>query len=226
MFKVVTFLLAFFVEIDIQAESLSKETVEKAVYNEVLQKINNVDFRIQVDTWQQNWDSKNDANLAISNISLLSDNKRFKATLTHGAVTKTVAGAVVRLIQLPVLEEAASGDTLISANHIRMQAFDENMAKGDVAISNKELSGFKVRKGRLIKANTPIRKSDIERPLAIKKGDTIRVAYIDPTFEVSTVALAKSDASIGDTVTLEVGTKKNIVQAIVVHEGRAEIRES
>lgn len=221
--KTFIFLLFYFIEFDVKSETFSKENVESCLKNEVLQKINNMDFHIRLNSWNNNWEQDTNNSITVKEISYMQNDKRFKATIEYGKNKKILVGEIVKKIKLPILTQAISGQAEIDSSLISLQEFDEDKITGDVVTLDKDLLGMQIKQGRLIKAQTPIRKSDLEKPLVIKKGDEVRLFYVDPSFEVSTIAHAKSNGSIGDKITCEVSGKK-FVQATIVHEGRVEIR--
>jgi flagella basal body P-ring formation protein FlgA len=126
---------------------------------------------------------------------------------------------------LPTVETPISEKNVIEENMITFQQFDESQMKFNVAISKEEIVGLKVKTGRLIKTNAPIRKDDLEKSVVIKKGDEVRLFYITSGCEISTKAYATKDGCAGDKIPFHVESKK-VVLGKVVHEGRAEIRES
>ncbi len=227
--KILGVVLGMFCEIEVdcevRAEGLSRESVEQAIQNEIIQKMPIDNFRLQINTWSSAWDNTTDLPIKVTALSFQDNNKRFRAAIQHGTVQKTIVGSIVRKIKLPVLAQALGGENPVDTTTLQFEEFDEDKLSADVIVMPQDLAGMKVKAGRVIKAFTPMRKGDFEKPIVVRKGDRVRVIVIDPMIEVSTVAFAKANGSVGDHISFEVSGKK-VIQAVVVSEGRAEIRQA
>ena len=231
--RFIFFIFSFFVEVEIQAEPFTKITVEKSLKAEIMQITSFADFDVVVDTWQTNWANQtNDKPFNIIELNLTPDQKRFNAAVSlgdaaTGQVVRKISGKIQKFIMLPVLSGTVSKQTPITESNLTYVRFlDEKVNQGTV-LRKEDIVGKTLKAGCSLHVDKPLQMSDLEVPVVIRKGEQIRISYIDPNFEVSIVGIAKSNGSIGERITFEVGSdKKKIVQATVMHSGRAEIREN
>lgn len=223
------FLICFFIDIHIHpdstpmAEPFSKESLTENLKTEILQILQHDQFKVTVESWQSSWERQEDYPIKILDLTWVDKNKRFRATVEYGNQKRIIMGSVIKRIKLPVVEHAIASQDSIDPTLITFQEFDESSVPNDVILDINSIKGLKVRSGRILKPNTPIRQSDLEKPILIKRGDQVQVHFVDPTLDVSTIAYAKNDGTAGDTISFEVESKK-IIQATVIAEGRAEIK--
>ncbi len=140
-----------------------------------------------------------------------------------GNISTKVKGKIQKFTTLPVLATTVSDKDIIHESHLSYVRFPDTQINMGIALKKEDIIGKSPQKGRALKAEEPLRISDFERPIVIHKGDKVNLIYVDPSFEVTTVAIARNNASVGDKIMFEVGSKKT-VQAMVTREGQAEIR--
>ena len=210
-------------DIEIYSEPLSLDTVRVLIQNELLQKVKDLSlFRLNIKTWQKDWDSNEDRTLKILDLKMFEDNKTFEVVIQYGKDNKKVIGEVVKQQQIPVLANSLPQNREIKVSDIVFREIDEDKIKGDIILTKQELVGMKIKKNYVVKNNVPIKHYEVEKPLAIHKGQQVRIYFVDPSFEISTIGWAKSDGAVGDNIAFEVAHKKNI-QATVLNSSRANI---
>jgi len=231
LFRYIFFFISFFIEISVEAEPFTKLSVEKSLVAEVLQKVSFTDFEAIVDTWQENWAKVNgDKPINIIELNVTTDQKRFNAVVSwgdpaDGGISKKIAGKIQKFIMLPVLATPISQQAPIGEENLSYVRFSEDQINQGTALRKEDIFGKTLRAGRSLQLNKPLQFSDLEVPIIIKKGEEVRVHYFDPCFEVSILAIAKSNGGAGQKISFEVGTeKKKTIQATVLNSGQAEIR--
>ena len=233
LLRCIIFVLSFFIEVELNAEAFTKISVEKALVAEIMQKVSFADFEAIVDTWQTGWAiSKGDKSLNIIELSVTPDQKRFNAVVawgdpTKGGIIKKISGKIQKFLMLPILSSPIGQKTAINESHILYVRFADNQVNPGMALRKEDIVGKFLKAGRSLQFDKPLQMTDLEVPILIRKGDEVRVKYVDRFFEISIAAIAKNNGCAGEKISFEVGTeKKKTIQATVLAAGRAEIRES
>jgi flagella basal body P-ring formation protein FlgA len=225
------FFVCFFIEFEVEAEPFTKISVEKSLVAEIMQKVSFNDFEAVIDTWQIDWAKTSDANMSIVELTVSPDQKRFNATVSwgdteKGGFIKKISGKIQKFVTLPVIAVPISQNSSINESDIKYSRFSEEQINQGTILKKEDLIGKSLRSGRVLQTDKPIQVSDVEFPVLIKKGEEVRVNYMDTYFEISIVAIAKNNGRIGEKIAFEVGSdKKKTIQAMVISPGRAEIRE-
>jgi flagella basal body P-ring formation protein FlgA len=233
LLRYVFFVLSFLIEIEVNAEAFTKISVEKSLFAEIMQKVSFTDFEVAVDTWQTGWtNSTDDKSLNVIELTVLPDQKRFNAVVAwgdpaKGGVIKKVSGNIKKFMMLPVLSAPVGQKTAITESNISYVRFSDDQVNAGMALRKEDIVGKFLKAGRSLQFDKPLQLTDLEVPVLIKKGEAVRIKYVDRFFEISIAAIAKSNGCAGEKISFEVGTeKKKIIQATVLASGQAEIRES
>lgn len=233
LLRYVFFAISFFIEIEVNAEAFTKITVEKSLVAEIMQKVPFTDFEATVDTWQTGWaNSTDDKPLNVLELTVLPDQKRFNAVVAwgdpaKGGVIKKISGNVKRFMMLPVLSAPVGQKTAITESNISYVRFSDDQVNAGMALRKEDIVGKFLKAGRSLQFDKPLQMTDLEVPVLIKKGESVRIKYVDRFFEISIAAVAKSNGCAGEKISFEVGSeKKKTIQATVLASGQAEIRES
>lgn len=233
LLRYIFFTLSFFIEVEVKAEVFTKISVEKSLVAEIMQKVAFTDFEVAVDTWQTGWaNSTDDKSLNIIELSVTPDQKRFNAVIAwgdpaKGGVIKKISGNIKKFMMLPILSAPVGQKTVITESNISYVRFSDDQINPGMALRKEDIVGKFLKAGRSLQFDKPLQMSDLEVPVLIKKGEEVRIKYVDRFFEISIVATAKSNGCAGERISFEVGTeKKKTIQATVLGSGQAEIRES
>lgn len=233
LLRYIFFILSFFVEVDIRAEPFTKISVEKSLVAEIMQKVSFADFEVAVDTWQTGWaNSTDDKSLNIIELSVMPDQKRFNAVIAwgdpaKGGVIKKVSGKIQKFMMIPILSAPVGQKTAITESNISYVRFADDQINPGMALRKEDIVGKFLKAGRSLQFDKPLQMTDLEVPVLVRKGEEVRVKYVDRFFEISIAAIAKSNGCAGEKISFEVGTeKKKTIQATVLASGQAEIRES
>jgi flagella basal body P-ring formation protein FlgA len=211
------------VEIDVEAEPFTKIQLEKSIGAEIRQKVNFNDFESTINTWETSWAKTDDKPLIVTELTITPDQKGFDATVMWGDAPTKIKGKIQKFTTLPVLAATVSDKDIIQESHLSYVRFPDTQVNMGIALKKEDIIGKSLRKGRALKIEEPLRLTDFERPIVVHKGDRVNLSYVDPSFEVTTIATARNNGSVGDKIIFEVGSKKT-VQATVTREGQAEIR--
>jgi flagella basal body P-ring formation protein FlgA len=232
LLRYIFFVLSFFVEIEVKAEPFTKMSVEKSLVAEIMQKVSFTDFEVAVDTWQTGWaNSTDDKSLNIIELSVMPDQKRFNAVIAwgdtaKGGVIKKVSGKIQKFMMIPILSAPVGQKTAITESNISYVRFSDDQINPGMALRKEDIVGKFLKAGRSLQFDKPLQMTDLEVPVLIRKGEEVRVKYVDRFFEISIAATAKSNGCAGERISFEVGTeKKKTIQATVLASGQAEIRE-
>lgn len=227
------FVLSFFVEIEIHAEPFTKVSIEKALVAEIMQKVPFADFEASIDTWQTSWaNSADDKSLNVIELTVMSDQKRFNAVIAwgdpmKGGQIKKVSGKIKKFMMIPVLAEPIGQHAVINESNIRFSRFSDEQVNANMAFRKEDIVGKILKPGRSLLVDKPLQLTDLEMPILIKKGEEVRIKYVDRFFEISIAAVAKNNGYAGEKISFEVGAeKKKTIQATVLASGQAEIRET
>lgn len=147
---------------------------------------------------------------------------RFRATLS--GVNKPITGRVRIMISLPVLNKPVSAQHTIQSDDITSIRIDSSTLKDDHAVRATDLVGKQPRH-KTLSVMQPISMRDVMAPRIVKHDQVMRVVYQDGTLKMSTLAKARKDASVGDSIAFSLlnGRKKHI-EATVVDADTAYIR--
>lgn len=110
----------------------------------------------------------------------------------------------------------------------RISAPDIGLEKVDITYSFdgtptlEDLIGKKLR--RAVRASDPIWSSYIEREVALRRGDSVRVVSSEGIWEVSMNAVADKDAFIGDTIMLKNPRTNKTLTGVVAAQGEVELK--
>lgn len=236
MRKFVFFLLCFFVECEAETLAVSKEQVVEALQAELSQKVAANDFQITLDNWLEAWGKSGDLTTTptvnLTNISLMTDQRRFTAVLNVGdGPSRKLIGKIDWLIELPVLKTPINSNLMITESDITWQKFPADKITATMITKKEDLLG-KTSKYSVLKLGVPINLNELQSPIVIKKGDTVQISYKTRTLEVTARAMAKSNGSIGETIFFEPfsqnsgneqNNQKKVIQAKVMGPNAAEI---
>lgn len=218
--KIIAFTLCYFVEFNIQAESLNKENIEKVLFTYALQNGGSSHFRVQLDHWPSHWNSENNVEIMVKSFEKLPNTSRFIAEIQHGLNTKKISGSMIEQVSIPVLKATSTGGTEITKEMIRMENVDQSFVKSQTVTSPDFLIGQKIKMQKTVQSNQPISSNDLERNEIIKKGDVITIQWRDDNLTISLPGTAIKAGAKGDIVPFELTSKKKI-NARIMNENQA-----
>ena len=137
-------------------------------------------------------------------------NQRF-AVWAHVLIT-------ARLTRLVAVEAIRRGST-VTGNQIRLETYRGFPNLGDTATSIDQVAGRMAT--RVIDAGATIRLSHVDRPLDVKRGDTVEVQVKSGAAHLALTGKSESDGRIGDTIAIRNLHSNKIFQARVDGKDKA-----
>lgn len=166
-------------------------------------------------------DSGTDA-IDVSRVHFDDRSGSFNATLAiplgNGASrAEILTGRLVEMIHVPVLKTALADGEIIRERHIGWQKVQARRVNRSVVASSKTLVGMAAR--RPLKAETPLRTTDIERPMMIEKGDQVTMIVRTGNLTLTAAGRALEAGGKGDLIRI-LNTATHTTVEGVVHSPR------
>ena len=130
-------------------------------------------------------------------------------------------GKVEDGMDVPVLTRALKTGEIVSGDDVmfvRMAA--SRVPRGSVADADR-LVGFSAR--RQLRAGIPLRESDVQKPLVIRKGDAVTMVFRAPGIELTSRGRAMTDGGVGDTVAVVNAQSLKQIDAVVTGAGAVNV---
>lgn len=133
----------------------------------------------------------------------------------------TVRGRVAELVQVPtVLAPVAVGTPIREGDVGWIEVRAERIVQG-TATTLEQLIGQAPR--RPVKANEPIRLSDLQTPVIVAKGATVTMLVETPGLQLTAVGRALDNGGMGDVVQVMNAQTHTTVEAVVEGPGRVRV---
>lgn len=151
---------------------------------------------------------------------------RFSANLKiSGAEFATkrlkVSGYARELVRLPVLTKRLEKGQTIRAEDISLIEVRAAENRQSTARDASELVGQETKRALL--ANQPVRLSDVQAPILIKKGSLVTMHVRTPVMSLSAVGQALENGALGDVVRILNPKSHKTVQGTVVSKGQVQM---
>ncbi len=157
--------------------------------------------------------------LSIRNISLDRSNDKFSALIGaptgQGSETLyTVNGRTIRTTTIPTLARTLRSGDVIQASDIAWLAVPEGQVSRNMILSTDKLIGMTPR--TQIKQGSPIRLSEVNRPILVKRGALVKINFNTDKISLSTLGKAVEKGGMGDVIQVKNNASNKIVSAIVL----------
>ncbi len=126
-------------------------------------------------------------------------------------------GKVEDGMDVPVLTRALKTGEIVASDDVmfvRMAA--SRVPRGTVGDAEK-LVGFSAK--RQLRAGLPLRESDVQKPLVVRKGDAVTMVFRAPGIELTSRGKAMTDGGVGDTVAVVNVQSLKQIDAVVIGAG-------
>lgn len=139
---------------------------------------------------------------------------RFSATveIPAGSVAATrvkVAGRLYATTRIPVLTHTINRGDVISERDIQWVDVRDDQVRRDIAVDARQLVGLEPRFP--LRANTPVRLNDVQRPVAVSKGQSVTMVMKNRFMTLTAQGRAIEDGGVGDVIRLtNVQTKQTV----------------
>lgn len=130
-------------------------------------------------------------------------------------------GKVEDGMDMPVLTRALKTGEIVTDDDVmfvRMAA--SRVPRGSVADAGK-LVGFSAK--RQLRAGIPLRETDVQKPLVIRKGDAVTMVFRAPGIELTSRGRAMTDGGVGDTVAVVNAQSLKQIDAVVLGAGTVNV---
>jgi flagella basal body P-ring formation protein FlgA len=164
------------------------------------------------------WSLKAGATLPRGGFSLPFESKQDNGT--HR--TYWVNGTLTVRRTVAVLGRAVNALERLSAQDYTMQSRDVTFAN-DVPATVSELQANVT--ARALAANEPIWRSSLNREIAIKSGDAVKVVAGNEAWEISIDGVAQSQGYIGDLVSVKIPKTQKLISGTLRERGLIEVRQ-
>ncbi|MCK5041841.1 MAG: flagellar basal body P-ring formation protein FlgA [Sphingomonadales bacterium] len=143
------------------------------------------------------------ADISVNMISLDARTGRFRTSINlptggGGYRTVNITGRVEELIGIPVLANNASKDDVISNSDIVWLDMPKNRVSQNILLTDDLLVGMAAR--RTLRAGTPLRLTDIQEPVLIRKGALVAMVIEAGTMKLTTIGRALEDGGKNDII--------------------------
>ena len=148
---------------------------------------------------------------------------RFSADLKvtgNGFSTKRlkVSGFARELVELPVLTRQLGRGEIIRARDIELIEVRAGEQRSNAARDVSELVGLEAK--RLLRPNEPIRLSDVQAQVLVKKGALVTMVVRTPVMLLTSVGKALENGAMGEAIRVVNPKSHNTIQGVVVGKGQ------
>ncbi len=164
--------------------------------------------------------------IEVSAVQFDRQTSRFSAALKisgNGFATKrsNVSGYARELVELPVLTRRLGKGEIIRAADLNVVEMRAGQSQQNTARDESDLIGLEAK--RALQANRPIRLSDVQTPVLVKKGALVTMLVRTPAMSLSAVGQALEDGAKGEVIRILNPKSRKTVQGTVVGKGQVQM---
>ncbi len=168
-----------------------------------------------------------DARVSVEDVAMDPTGRRFTAriaapTATGAIQRRVIAGRVYRVASVPVLARPLGRGETISAEDLEWVRLKNSRLGGSTIVDADDLVGFSTRRG--LRAGTPIRASQVRKPVVVAKGSLVTLMLTTPGIALSARGRAMEDGGRGEVIRVSNLQSHVIVEGNVIAPGRVEVR--
>ncbi|WP_203291979.1 flagellar basal body P-ring formation chaperone FlgA [Maricaulis parjimensis] len=138
-----------------------------------------------------------------------------------GADTVRLTGRAYATVDVPVLARAIPAGTEITGSDVEWVSHRADRLRPDAILDPSDLIGFETR--RTLRPGEPLRSYDLQRPVAVERGELITLLFEAPGIQLSVRARALEDAADGEMARFVNLQSNRTVEALVDGPGRARV---
>lgn len=144
--------------------------------------------------------------------------------LLDGIPSKRLTVSVVlnQTLRTPVLRHSIRRGDIILAGDLRMEEVHLTRPVPDRVERSQEIIGLAA--SRTIREDQPLRYNWFEQPMAVQRGDKVRIKLTRGGLTLETSGIALGKGRVGDMISLRNPDSKRTYEAQIVAPGRAEIQ--
>jgi flagella basal body P-ring formation protein FlgA len=160
--------------------------------------------------------------LKVKEASYNASRETFSAHVSVGeASSHHFTGIVHGLVDIPVLKTPVMRGDIISKNMITTMQVREDSLTDATLLSAEDLAGMTPR--RVLRANTPIIMSELNRPVMVKRGDLVTMELNSGPIRVTAIAKAMENGTKGDIIRLVNMDSNRTLEAEVTGQRAAKV---
>lgn len=133
----------------------------------------------------------------------------------------TLRGRMQEVTAVPVLRRSSGAGTTLTADDIMWMDIPMNRVGRNILLSSDDLVGQATR--RPLQANTPLRITDVQRPVLIKKGETVMVRVINRNLAITMTGRALDNGGKGDMIRIVNTSSHQTIEGLVTGAGRVNV---
>jgi flagella basal body P-ring formation protein FlgA len=134
-----------------------------------------------------------------------------------------VTGYMFKTIEAPVLASQVPAGEIIKKDDIKWIKMRARRLSKDVILDANELIGKTPRRGRGIGPGTPVRMSEVRRPVLVAKGSLVIIILRSPGMFLTSQGRALENGSAGDSIRVANTRSKTVIDATVTGSGRVSV---
>jgi flagella basal body P-ring formation protein FlgA len=166
--------------------------------------------------------SRSLARVIVENLDFDPRTRRFSAFVsTPESKATRVTGRLQKMLNVPVTNRRVMSGELIRSEDIVWIKTPSERVQHDIVMYPDDLIGKTPKRG--LRAGAPIRTSDVQRPIIVKKGSLVRMILRTPMMTLTSQGQAIDNGSDGDVIRLTNTQSKTIIQAVVSGPGLVSI---
>lgn len=138
----------------------------------------------------------------------------FLLTISVDGQDKKIKGSFSKVVYVPTLNKLKYPGQLIEKEDVVFTTASEKDLPHQALLFENDLVG-KVVGRRVIRSNTPIKESDVAKPMVLKRGDVVTLKVETKNIVITTRGKAEKNAAVGDIVQVLNIASKKMVEGIV-----------
>lgn len=168
------------------------------------------------------WQAMSNRPIAVRDIKMAPDRKRFTATLVlpaaKGAVEEhALSGRVYRSTRIPVLARSFEAGEVVGKDDIQWIEVAQRKVRGNTLTNASAMIGKAPR--RNIRAGRPLRRADFREPLLVTKGSLVTLVLRTPQLVVTVKGKALENGARGDTIRVLNTSSNRTIEGTVLRSG-------
>jgi flagellar basal body P-ring formation protein FlgA len=185
--------------------------IDKGVDPEMTVELSNRSMRLYVP-------SSSLASVIVENVDYDQRTKRFSAYVsTPDSKTTRVTGRLQKMLSVPVPNRRVLKGELINSQDIVWIKTPSDRVQPDIVMHPDDLIGKTPRRG--LRSGSPVRSSDVQRPIIVKKGSLVTMILKTPMMTLTSQGQAIDNGSDGDVIRLTNTQSNTVIQAVVSGPG-------
>ncbi len=133
-----------------------------------------------------------------------------------------ITGRLHRVTEVPVLARRVLAGEVIGRRDVTWARVRTSRLQRDVVVDAADLIGKAPRRG--LRAGTPVRTSQIRRPVMVPKGGLVTMVLHTPKMTLTARGRALEEGSDGDTIRVTNTQSSTVVEAVVIGAGEVTVR--